>query len=68
MLELTKFQEYAPANAVIDYSEILAVDLETTGPDGTFQNVVKTFEGRKPEDSLRKYKYYAPGVGMLRVC
>ena len=63
---LTLFQEHAPADEAMDYSEILAVDLEITGPAGTFRNVMKTYEASTVEADLREYKYYAPGVGMIR--
>jgi hypothetical protein len=63
---LTLFQEHAPADEAMDYAEILAVDLEITGPGGTFHNVMKTFEGSTIDTELREYKYYAPGMGMIR--
>ncbi len=63
---LKQFQEHAPADDAMDYSEILAVELEISGPGGTFQNVIKTFEGSSVEADLREFKYYAPGVGMIR--
>ncbi len=63
---LTLFQEHAPADEAMDYAEILAVDLEINGPAGTFQNVMKTFETSTVETDLREFKYYAPGVGMIR--
>lgn len=63
---LTLFQEHAPADKAMDYAEVLAVDLVMEGPSGTFRNVVKTFEGSTIDADLREYKYYAPGVGMIR--
>jgi hypothetical protein len=63
---LTLFQEHAPADEAMDYAEILAVDLEITGPAGTFKNVMKTYESSTVETDLREYKYYAPGMGMIR--
>jgi hypothetical protein len=63
---LTQFQEHAPVDEAMDYAEILAVDLEITGPAGTFKNVMKTYEGSTVDPELREYKYYAPGVGMIR--
>lgn len=63
---LTLFQEHAPADGAMDYSEILAVDLEITGPSGTFKNVMKTYEASTVETDLREYKYYAPAFGMIR--
>jgi hypothetical protein len=63
---LTLFQEHAPADEAMDYAEILAVDLELTGPGGTFKNVMKTYEASTVDPELREYKYYAPGIGMIR--
>ncbi len=63
---LTLFQEHAPVDGAMDYAEILAVDLEITGPAGTFKNVLKTYEASTVEPDLREYKYYAPGLGMIR--
>ena len=63
---LTLFQEHAPADEAMDYAEILAVDLKVTGPAGTFTDVMKTYEASTVDPSLREYKYYAPGVGMIR--
>jgi hypothetical protein len=63
---LTLFQEHAPADEAMDYAEILAIDLEITGPGGTFHDVVKTFESSTVDADLREFKYYAPGVGVIR--
>lgn len=63
---LTQFQEHAPADEAMDYAEILAFDLEITGPAGTFKNVLKTYEASTVEPDLREYKYYAAGFGMIR--
>jgi hypothetical protein len=63
---LIQFQEHAPTDGAMDYAEILAVDLVITGPGGTFKDVMKTFEGSLTEPDLREFKYYAPGMGMIR--
>ncbi len=63
---LALFQEHAPADEALDYAEILAIDLEITGPGGTFRDVMQTFESSTVEHDLREFKYYAPGVGMIR--
>lgn len=63
---LTLFQEQAPVDGAMDYAEILAVDLEITGPAGTFKNVMKTYEASAADPDLREYKYYAAGFGMIR--
>lgn len=63
---LTLFQEHAPVDEAMDYAEILAIDLEITGPGGSYKNVMKTYEGSTVDPELREYKYYAPGMGMIR--
>ena len=63
---LTLFQEQAPKEEAMDYAEILAIDLEITGPAGTFKNVMKTYEASTAEPDLREFKYYAAGFGMIR--
>jgi hypothetical protein len=63
---LTLFQEHAPEDEAMDYAEVLANDLEITGPAGTFSAVVKTFEASTVDTDLREFKYYAPGYGMIR--
>ncbi len=63
---LTLFQEHAPADEAMDYAEILAVDLKITGPGGSFKDVMQTYEASTVDPDLREYKYYAPGVGMIR--
>jgi hypothetical protein len=63
---LTLFQEHAPEDEAMDYAEVLAVDLEITGPGGTYTGVLKTFETSTVETDLREFKYYAPGKGMIR--
>lgn len=63
---LNLFQEHAPAEEAMDYAEVMATDLVIDGPAGTFQDVVKTFEASTAEPDLREFKYYAPGIGMIR--
>ena len=66
VLGLTLFQEHAPQDQAMDYAEVVATGLNITGPAGTFHDVVKTFEGSTVDADLREFKYYAPGVGMIR--
>jgi hypothetical protein len=63
---LTLFQEHAPGDEAMDYAEVVAVGLDITGPAGTFNDVVKTYEASTADPDLREFKYYAPGVGMIR--
>ncbi len=63
---LTMFQEHAPEDEAMDYAEVLSVSEQVSGPAGTFSNVMKTFEASTIDPDLREYKYYAPGMGMIR--
>jgi hypothetical protein len=60
------FQEYAEVNEALDFFEVIATDLTVTGPAGTFTGVVQTFEGSTLDASAREYKYWAPGLGLIR--
>jgi hypothetical protein len=66
VIGLTLFQEHAPADEAMDFAEVLATDLVIEGPAGTFKDVVKTLEGSTVEPDLHEFKYYAPGIGMIR--
>ena len=63
---LSLFQEQAAADGAMDYFEVVATDATVTGPGGTFDGVLKTFEGSMSEPDLREYKFYAKGVGFVR--
>ncbi|MDW4550222.1 hypothetical protein R5H32_12735 [Defluviimonas sp. D31] len=63
---LSLFQEHAPANGAMDWFEIVARDLSVKGPAGTFTGVLKVYESSTVEPGLREFKYYAPGVGLIR--
>jgi hypothetical protein len=63
---LTLFQEQAPADEAMDYAEVVATGLDIVGPAGTFHDVIQMFEASTVEPDLREFKYYAPGVGMIR--
>ena len=43
-----------------------STDAKVTGPAGTFEDVLKTYEGSTVEPDLREFKYYAKGTGMIR--
>ena len=61
------FQEHAPADAAMDIGEILDRLGSITGPLGSYGGVVAVFETSPIEPDLREIKYYAPGVGLIRV-
>ncbi|WP_264771017.1 hypothetical protein [Defluviimonas salinarum] len=63
---LSLFQEHAPAEGAMDWFEIAARDLSIEGPAGTFSSVLKVYESSTAEPGLREFKYYAPGIGLIR--
>lgn len=60
------FQEHAPVEAAMDYAELVETGLVVETPEGTFTDVIKFYEGSTVEADLREFKYYAPGVGLIR--
>ena len=62
----TQFQEHAPVEEAMDYAELVETGLTIDTPEGQFTAVIKFFEGSTVEADLREFKYYAPGVGMIR--
>ncbi len=63
---LTLFQEHAPQAEATDYAEVVATGLALTVAAGSFTDVVQTFEASTSEPDLREFKYYAPGIGLIR--
>jgi len=61
------FSEFAPNDEVLDVSEILSDSESITVPLGSFNNVVKVNVIDVPEPEEFEHKYYAPGVGRIRV-
>ena len=60
------FQEHAPADEAMDYGQVIATGLTLQGPAGTFGDVVQVYESSTAEPTSRGFKYYAPGLGMIR--
>jgi hypothetical protein len=60
------FQEHAPADEAMDYASVVETGLTLDTPAGHFTDVVKFYEASMSELDLREFKYYAPGVGMIR--
>lgn len=60
------FQEHAPEEEAMDYGRVEATGLTVEGPAGTFTDVVKVYESSTVEPESRGFKFYAPGVGMIR--
>jgi hypothetical protein len=59
------FQEIAPGTAM-DRAEILSLEDTLSTPAGRFEHVLKTRESSPLEPGVKEYKYYAPGVGLIR--
>lgn len=57
-------QERAPGIAE-DESTVLEVGLQVTTPAGEFSDCIKT-EDFAPLDNLTEFKFYCPGVGLVR--
>jgi hypothetical protein len=59
------YQEVAPKVAM-DRAEIVSISDTLTVPAGTFDKVLKVEETTPLEPGEKEYKYYAPGVGLLK--
>jgi hypothetical protein len=60
-------QEHSPKDEALDIGEIMALDGTLTGPTGAYTDVLTVFETSTIDLDLREVKYYAKGVGMIRV-
>ena len=59
------YQEVAP-NIAMDRSEIISTTQTLETPAGKFTNVMKTEETTPLEPKVREYKFYAPGIGLIK--
>jgi hypothetical protein len=59
------YQELAPG-AGMDRAEILSLSETVKTPAGVFKNCLKTLETSPLEPDTRDYKFYAPGIGLVR--
>ena len=59
------YQEVAPGVA-LDRAENVALGEEVVTPAGTFANAIKIKETTPLEPGARDFKYYAPGVGLVK--
>ena len=59
------YQEIAPAVAM-DRAEILSYNETIRTVAGNFENCLKTEETTPLEPKNKEYKYYAPGIGLIR--
>lgn len=60
------FQEIAPNDEAMDWAQTTATGLTLEGPAGSYADVVQVFESSIVEPTSRGYKYYAPGIGLVR--
>ncbi len=65
LLGASYYQEMAPGVAM-DRAEIVSIAETLTTPAGTFENCLKTEETTPLEPKAKEYKYYAPGVGLIK--
>jgi hypothetical protein len=59
------YQEQAPGTAM-DRAEIVSTTETIKTPAGTFENCLKVAESSPMAFGPREYKYYAPGIGMIK--
>jgi len=59
------YQEIAPSVAM-DRAEIISMNETMKTPAGNFIDVLKTEETTPLEPKAKEYKYYAPGVGLIK--
>ena len=59
-------QEYLKGEAE-DMAEVLALDVSVTVPTGSFTGVLRTKEWTPLEPRVEEEKFYAPGIGLIRV-
>lgn len=59
------YQEMAPGNAM-DRAEIISDNETLQTPAGRFENCLKTEETSSIETKSKEYKFYAPGIGLIK--
>jgi hypothetical protein len=59
------YHELAPGQAM-DRAEVVSLDEEIKTPAGRFAKVLKTREGTALKPHEMEYKYYAPGIGLIK--
>jgi len=59
------YQEIAPENAM-DRAEIISINETMKTPAGSFTNCLKTEETTPLEPKEKEFKYYAPGIGLIK--
>jgi hypothetical protein len=61
------FVAQAPEAGEMDWFAVLATDATVTGPAGSFSGVLKLSIGTPLHPDAREVRYFAPGVGLVRV-
>jgi len=59
------YQEIAPGIAM-DRAEVVSLNETCKTPAGTFKNCLKVKEGSELDPGVTEFKYYAPGIGLMR--
>jgi hypothetical protein len=62
---LKYYQEIAPSVAQ-DRAEIVSINTSLEVPAGKFDKVLKIEETTPLEPKSREYKFYAPGIGLIK--
>ncbi len=65
LLRSRYYQELAPGQAM-DRAEIVSLTDTLTTTAGNFRGLLKVLETTPLEPGVREFKYYAPGVGLVR--
>jgi hypothetical protein len=65
LLKARYYQELAPGVA-LDRAEVVSLSDTLTTPAGSFQQLLKVLETTPLEPGVREFKYYAPGIGLIR--
>lgn len=60
------YQEHAPNNDALDQATTIAMLPSVTIASGTHSNVLQVLETSELDKSARGFKYYAPGVGLIK--
>ncbi|MGI9390758.1 MAG: VPLPA-CTERM sorting domain-containing protein [Boseongicola sp.] len=61
------YQEFAAADEALDEAEIYGLGLTLEIGESIFENVLQILETTLLDPEAREFKYYAPGVGLIRV-
>ena len=60
------YQEHAPNDDALDQATTVAILPSVTVASGTYANVLQVLETSEIDKSARGFKYYAPGVGLIK--